>query len=409
MINDQKMGRKKMKSFLYKRFLHLVVLLMVFLFSMNTGFALIARSSETVIIESEEMIDENLYVVGDTIIIDGTVNGSLTAIARTIIIRGRVDGTVLAIARTMTISGDVGQSLKAAAQKTILEGDVGGDLLLAGGRLTMSPKAEVRGDFLFAFRLASVEGLLRKDLIGAGRSITIGNEVKGNVKLAGKDLTLTSRAKIGGDFVYLSENEATVQSGAQILGDTTQRLPEYKAQLSKLKWIFPFLLLVGIVGKVASFFMALVVGLVFILLLANWLRSLADSIQRKPGQSAGWGAVVLFAAPVGIAAALISIVGIPLGVIALFLYLIALYLCRIVVGLFLGRLIIRQFGSKTVESKALLFGSFVLGLFILDLFRLIPVFGYLVSLATVLFGLGAIVVAAAGLKGKEKKAAVSSS
>jgi hypothetical protein len=45
-----------------------------------------------------------------------------------------------------------------------------------------------------------------------------------------------------------------------------------------------------------------------------------------------------------------------------------------------------------MDTKALMFGVFTLGLFIISLLRFIPVFGHIVSIVVILFGLGAIVV-----------------
>ncbi|GAI86021.1 unnamed protein product, partial [marine sediment metagenome] len=86
----------------------------------------------------------------------------------------------------------------------------------------------------------------------------------------------------------------------------------------------------------------------------------------------------------------ITIIGLPLGLITLALYTIAIYLTQLFVGLLIGQLIIGA--SRGIETRAALVGALALGLAILSLLRLIPYLGSVIGLATVLFGLGAILV-----------------
>ncbi|MFW6138337.1 MAG: hypothetical protein ACOC7U_04105 [Spirochaetota bacterium] len=118
---------------------------------------------------------------------------------------------------------------------------------------------------------------------------------------------------------------------------------------------------------------------------------MSDALSRKAGSSAGWGAVVLFGAPVAAGAACATLVGIPLGIIILLLYGIALYISHIPVSFFIGKLIFGRF--RSVENKGIMFVSFLIGLVILRLIRFIPVIGWVAAFAVVLFGLGAMVVA----------------
>lgn len=377
------------------------IILFIFIFYTYPGYALVTRSGDSVTIGSEEIIDEDLYLSGGTVIINGTVNGDVWIAGRSVIIKGRIGNGVFAAGRELTILGDVGGGIKAAGETLIIGGNVGKDLMLAGNKITIEKKASIGGDFFFGAKEASIEGNLEGNIIGGSRNITITNGIMGNVKLYTKFLTLTQTAKIKGDLTYISENEANVQSGAQVGGVTLRHIPEFR---EKIKKVFPFFFFLGIVGKLVSFFMALIVGLIIILLIPERLQLMADSIQKKPGLSAGWGALALFATPIGITVAFATLVGIPLSVIVLFLYLISIYISQIPVSLFVGRSILPQ--SKDRVSKAFLFGAFVLGLFILSLLSFIPIFGYIVSLAIILFGFGAMVVSEITRRTQAQKASL---
>ncbi len=379
----------------------LIVLISTFLLllSTNAGFALVARKGDSITISSDEVINEDLYLAGDIIIMDGTVNGDLWVVGGTITIRGRVRDSVFAAGRKVTVLGNVGHGIKAGGQTVTIGGNVTGDLVLAGSDISIDRDANIEGDFLFGGREILIDGPIEGYILGGGSMVIINSSVQENVRLGVKNLTLTKAARIGGNLTYYSENEATIQPGAQIVGSTTHHFPEYRNEIKK---IFPFVLLAGIVGKIVGFFMSLIVGLAFILFAPKWMESMADSIQKKTGVSAGWGAVILFAVPVGIVIAMTTVVGIQLATITLFLYLVAISISQIAVSLFIGRLIIGQ--GKSIETKALMFGAFALGLFIIRLIRFIPVAGLIVWLVAILFGLGAMVVAEGARRAEARKA-----
>ena len=106
--------------------------------------------------------------------------------------------------------------------------------------------------------------------------------------------------------------------------------------------------------------------------------------------SLGWGAIILFATPIAAIVTFITVIGVPVGLIGLTLYGIAIYLSQIAVGLFIGYWIIGYFSN--VESRGILVGALALGLAVLTLLKLIPYVGFPLWLATVLFGIGAMLL-----------------
>jgi hypothetical protein len=231
------------------------------------------------------------------------------------------------------------------------------------------------------------EGPVEGYVLGAGSVVELRNKIGDDVYLAVKNLTIERGAKIGGDLVYYSEKKANIDPGAEIAGSITQRVPNFK---EKIKKIFPFVILAGVVGKILGYFMALLFGLVVILLMPGWIDSITVTLKDRFGTCTGWGALVLFAVPVGVAIACSTVVGMTIGGVAFMLYLVGVCLSQVVVGLFLGRLILGRF--EGVMTAGGMFGALALGLLIIRLLRFIPGINVFVWLAVALFGLGAIVV-----------------
>jgi len=112
------------------------------------------------------------------------------------------------------------------------------------------------------------------------------------------------------------------------------------------------------------------------------------------------GAIILVATPVAAIIALITVVGVPVGLIGLVLYGIAIYLSQIAVGLFIGYWIIGYF--RKVETRGILVAALALGFTILTLLKLIPYVGFpWLWLATVLFGIGAMALSQKTLRAEE--------
>ena len=341
------------------------------------------RGLESVTIASGEVIDDDLYVAGNSITIDGTVNGDLWAAGGTLTINGTVNGDVVAAVGTLNIDGEVGQSVRVVAGEVNIGGDIGDDLLFGGGDLTISSTATIGGDLLFAAGKVRIDGVIYGYIRGAGDEVTLADGVGGDVQIGVDELTVTSSAFIQGNLAYTSENEAVIQSGAQIGGTITHNIP-------KMGWPFKESILSTVLGRLLGFLMILAIGVIIVLVAPRRMALMADTIRNKPWWSLGWGAIVLFATPVAAAVVCITIIGIPLGLIGLALWGIAIYLSQIPIALFIGRWILGYF-NKT-DSRAVMVGTLALGLAILCLLRMIPYAGFVIGLAAVLFGLGAALV-----------------
>lgn len=367
----------------------LVVALVAVLLAFGTSAPALAadlRSGDNITVASGEVINDDLYVAGSTVTIDGTVNGDLWAFGNTVTVNGIVNGSIVAAGQTINVNGSVGHAVRLAGEKINISGNISGDLIIFASEANIASKAKVGGDMLFGAGNMRLDGPVGKDVKGGANKVIVANSVGGDVQLSVKNLTLTSSANILGNLTYTGEKEADIQSGAKVGGKTTHNMPEPKKPA-------PFS---GVGGKILGFLMAFVTGLIILLIVPGRSASAADSIRSKPWLSLGWGAVILFATPIAAVLVCFTVIGIPVGLITLALYAIAIYISQVFVGLFIGRWIIGRF--RGTESRAVMVGALALGLFILTLFRLIPYLGFWIGLAVALFGLGAVLVSETILK-----------
>ncbi len=366
----------------------ILTVIMLMLFFTNPVLAFDVRSENTINISDGEVINEDLYIGANIITIDSNVGGDIWAGARTISISGPVDGSVMAIAQIINISGDIDHAIRVVGETINISGNVAGDLFVAGSEIYIENTAHIKGDILLGAGAMQIDGIVGGDIRGGGSEITISNEVGGNINLEVNELTILSTADIKGSLTYTGGKRAVIQTGAQIAGTTTHKLPETEKEQSKT---LPLALFSSMKTKFIGFLMALITGLLIILIAPKRLTSIAEAIHSKPGSSAGWGSLILFITPIAAIIVCITIIGLPIGLMALALWGIAIYLAQIPVGLFLGQWIISYFGELK-DSKGFMIGALAVGLLIIKLLTLVPHLGFFIGLTVTLFGLGAVVV-----------------
>jgi len=342
------------------------------------------RQGDTVTLGPGEVLDEDLYVFGGTVLIQGTVRGDVVSAARRLEIAGTVEGDVLSMAGELRISGQVRGSVRSAAGTLVVAGPIGEDGVLAGGQVRLEPGARVGRDVFLAANEAKLLGPVGGEVQAAVEKLTVGAPVSGNVRAEVGTLQLTDEARIGGSLRYRSAKDTQLATGATVIGPVERLSPHPRRE-------GPFLYLLGWFRSLVGLF---ALGLALVLLMPDFARRLPATLRQSPWRSLGWGAAVFVGTP--ILAALIFLIGVLLGgwwlgLIALGLYAVALALCFPVVGMFLGRWLLERFGKAGTPLVLAL----LLGLALLTLVGRVPVLGALIVLATVLFGLGALVLTAA--------------
>src|SRR5690606_14682587 len=133
------------------------------------------RGGDRVVIAADQVINDDLYVSGNEIVIDGTVKGDVYAIGQTITINGTVDYDVIAAAQTLTINGKVGSDARLAAQAIILgeNAEIARSLLSAAFSLETRPNSRIGNDLLFAAYQALLAGTVGKDVVAGANGIEL--------------------------------------------------------------------------------------------------------------------------------------------------------------------------------------------------------------------------------------------
>ena len=343
------------------------------------------KSDGATAVAAGETIDDTLLAVGQTVAIDGDVNGDLLAFARVVTIRGHVAGDVITGGETVEIQGTVGGSVYAAGRGvTIKQMRIGRNLYTAGRDVAVENGVEISGNATAAGTSVNVDGKVGIDLTTAADAVVIRGEVARNVTGFGQTITLLPPASVGGNLVaHVAANDnLQIAPGATVRGNVDKQINKgQRGQTTVSRYLTSSFYTWQIVRLGAAFLAGLL-----LLWAVPGLRT-----ETIPDAGAGLkagaiGLVTAIALPVVAFIACITVVGIPLGILTAIVWLFGLYFAKIVVAQTIGR---RLFVSPhgVPHYAATLLAGLVVVIVAINL----PWVGWLIGIALTLLGLGMIV------------------
>lgn len=376
------------------------------------------RAGTTVTVARAEVIQDDLYVTGRDVRIDGTVNGDLFVAARTVTITGDVRGSVLGAGETLTLSGPVTGSARLAGSTIHLQqgASVGRDLLAAGAEVVVAPGVVIGRDVAVGAAQARLGGRITRNASVGASGIEVGGLIGGNATMAVGDtpvntglwtapvdpgLHFTGGGKVAGNLTLQrpAADTAALPAGAvggqvvyaPIQGVTVQPRPSVLA------------------GFLSSFAGVVLAGLLLIWLARARLQTVWERLRAAPAASLGFGAIGVFGLPVVallgvlVLAALggtltllrLGSLGLPLALIgtpvvlgsAALLAWVALLAAHGFAAYLTGTWVMHALRPAGVAAPVM---AVLVGALLLALVLQIPVLGALVTLAALLLSLGAL-------------------
>ncbi len=409
--------------------------LLLVLLAISPVWSLSSRVGEQVVIGVNETIDDDLYVAGNTITLDGTVKGDAVVAGRLIIINGTVEGDLTAAGQAVVVNGTVGDDVRLVGQALILDtrARIADDAIAAGFSLENKAGSTVGGDLAFAGVQALLAGNVKQNVTGFMAALdlrgTVGGNANATVGPLGDEpesfyppflpqppvstpklrsgLTVADTARIGGKLTYKTTDEGRISQQAQIAGGVArQELEPEQAWSSGAAWQPNSVQI--LFWQLQRLLALLLVGWLLLRFLPDWTQNLAHTIRSKPLPSLGWGFVAFLAVEVlalaialvtflltGLFAVTIPILIIPvlgIGTLAnltlLFGFVIFIsFVPQIAIAFLGGRWLLRTARS---DASTGWFVTLVVGLVAYVVLTAIPVLGSLLILVTVFLGLGAL-------------------
>lgn len=169
----------------FKRLLLVVPLLVVFGLVLPNGVNAAEFKTGDYTLEKEEILEDDLYVGGDTVIISGIVDGDALVSGNNITVDGTVTGDLYVAGNLVSVQGNVYGNVFAAGSNVTLEGTYGGNVLVGSA-------------------IANISADVSKDLMVGAWRVTLDGTVGDDVRVGSGELI--SEALVGGDFILSSDS-----------------------------------------------------------------------------------------------------------------------------------------------------------------------------------------------------------
>ena len=344
-----------MRNLVFKNSKWLLTLSMVLLLVLGAvGTVSAAEFPKGETIPAGEIIEDDVFISGENVVIDGTVNGMLFATGSKVILNGTVVGDVLLMGETivvsdtavidgnlflaggdLTVNGQVNGSVFGGSSAMDLGASalVGQNMYYGGFSLNMAEGSRVSKDLFVGGYQAMLSGAIDRDLTFAGAAVELNSTIGRNAILdVGKveeasqanswmafnpyisryvDTTIQPGIKvsdstsIGGKLTYTSSIEETSKLDAVTSGTVVYQTPmpqenrepkyEYKGEVKDFDRRFIPGAFLGVVAlNIARNFLKLfALGALALWLIAKPFKKLADAAYADPLKAIGWGFVLV--------------------------------------------------------------------------------------------------------------------
>ena len=343
-----------------------------------------------------QTVQGDIILTGTDVVVDGTVAGDLIAIGQNITINGTVEGSLIAIGSKVVINGAVQGTTYIASVTTVLgEKGVLQRNLYDSGVSLVTKTGSLIGRDLFAL----VFGATSQGEIAGRTQAVVGpyevfkliiEQLKINLQLPDTLSPTSFQGGAGGGKVFPGTRQAADDATGQFLTGLAA-------------WGMP------LVQDLVPLF---IIGLILIWLFPRTVSRSAKKIAARPWYTLGIGLLifVIWINIIGVVlllAALIFIIGLGFGFLSLWglaaiwwviaflalalataaLFLVVIFGSRVVISYLLGSLILRRVEGNSYLRRL---GILALGMLIFVLIASIPVFGWVVSVLAISYGLGGI-------------------
>jgi len=364
----------------------LASLLMIAVALPSLGHAFEVRKGDAVnrnvTVPAGETIDDTLFAAGETVVIDGDVNGDLLAFGRSVTVRGNVAGDLITAGGNVSVEGSIGGSIiGGAGELSLLRARVGRNLYGFGNEVELDDAAEILGNVIAFGETVDIGGSVRRDFNGFGSRVTVSGTVDGAVEGFAGEVVLTPSARVGGNLTAHVDTagDLNVQAGAVVGGTVNEQLREREQRRNR--YVTVRFYVNQVLRLAGAFLTGLLLLWAFPALRAVTLPSVVAVLT-----SAGIGLAAAVTLPVAAVLVCFTIIGIPIAVLTFMLGAIGLYFSKAVVAQVIGRALFR--GPNGPPHYA---ATLAAGLAIVIVAINLPWIGGFANLVLTLIGLGLIV------------------
>ena len=324
---------------------------------------------------SAKEINDFYSTSGNNVKLEDTINGDSAIAGNIIDMIGNIDGIGFIAGETVNVKGSLEYGFMAGNNITV-DGVISKNIYAAGNIITFTKNASIGRDIFLAGNEVVLNGNLDRNIsISATRVVLEDNlTINGNIKINASSIVVKNGANIKGELSYNEDINKDISNTANIGKITTYKIEKNSS--------------FNVKDLLQSTLNMIIVFLVITIIIPKSLEK-SENIyneSNKYAKNIGIGALFLICVPLISLLLILSNIGISLGIILGLIYGICIYLSYIVSGFILGNLLL----GKVMKLNTNKYLSGIIGIIIIKIVSIIPIFGVLVSILALLLGLGTI-------------------
>ena len=338
------------------------------------------ETGEEYTLERGQIIFDDLYIAGGSIVVSGDVREDLFAVGGKVLINGKVTGDVFASGGTVDILGRVGDDLRVFGGQVVIGENVLGDVIVVGGVVQILSNVVVRGDVVVAGGRVIIAGSIDRDLKVFGGDVVLNGTVNGNVDATiSKSLTVGEKARVGGYLLYRASQEAVISENAIVTGELIFVEKPKRGTYIFAASVFGVFMLIKLLAFVVT-------GVVAVILFKRFSIFVVRDATSKFGRNLLYGLIASIIVPIIIVILFGTVVGAVAGLLGVAFYGTLLLLSKIYAGIIVGGLLAKAFKKEILIS----WPWAISGIVVLQVLGLVPVVGWIASTIFMLVALGSV-------------------
>lgn len=379
-----------------------LALILVLFFSLPQLLATDTRKGQQVNVTSP--VHDDLYVGANSVTIGAPVYGDVVAAGRFLYIQDTIHEDAMMFAQELSLDGPIMDDARLMAGQMHIRADVYGDLFIGGGTVHIDREVTIHGNLYAGGGTVNLYGTVAGNIELAGGEVffdgmaeqaanikagtlNLSGTIRGPARLGAEQLNLKDQAALYGDVRYWTaagpiDFQPHLKNGGTAAFDESLQTDMDDYNWRKAMGIGSVLFTIGSILSAALLFVLLVWAF------QNFFRNTARDLMDNYSTSLGYGILYLLGVPLLILVALISIIGIPVGIFSLATYGLSIGFAHILTAVLVTYWWQEYKQIAWPKRKVVLVavGVFVL----LKLISWIPILGWLISLAAVATTFGAI-------------------
>lgn len=292
-----------------------------------------------VILLTVNVFADNLDSASNYIAFDQDVNvskevlGDIYSAGKRVTVKENVDGDVIAFGETIDISSDeLNGNIRCGAQTLNINSKDVKNITSFAQYVNINENTTAKGVYLSGESInfkGSCEGFY-----ATGDTIIINGKINGDLNVTCDELIIADNGEITGDIEVQSPKEPIINSNVT-MDDIKYTKIENSASEKELNTLVGF-------GTLISILASLIFGIVLYSIFKKFFMNSDELLVREPLPIVIGGMASFILVPIISLLLFFTVIALPLGIVSLIMYFILVYLSPVIMGIILGRIILKD-------------------------------------------------------------------